>query len=133
MSGVEIVGTLLREFAELTAVVQPANIKAGMLPDNVALPAILVHSVSLVDRQPLKRGAFFRCTERVAVAVRAGSYREQKALIRMIRDCCAGQVGDIGGGLRVSILTAGTGPDIGGPANSFEQTQDFRVSFDAPP
>lgn len=132
MSAVEIVGSLLREFANLTAIVQPVNIKAGVLPDNVTLPAILVHSVSSVDRQPLKRGPFFRCTERVAVSVRAGNYRDQKALIRIIRDCCAGQVGDIGGGLRVSILTAGTGPDMGGPANSFEQTQDFRVSFDAP-
>jgi len=131
VSGVEIIGTLLREFASLTAIVEPVNIKAGVLPDNVALPAILVHSVSLVDRQPLKRGTFFRCTERVAVAVRAENYRDQKALIRIIRDCCAGRGGDIGGCFRVSILTAGTGPDVIGPASSFEQTQDFRVSFDA--
>jgi hypothetical protein len=32
----------------------------------------------------------------------------------------------------VSILTAGTGPDVAGPNDSYEQTQDFRVSFDAP-
>lgn len=29
-------------------------------------------------------------------------------------------------------VAAGVGPDVGGPADSFEQTQDFRVSFDAP-
>ena len=39
--------------------------------------------------------------------------------------------GDIGGALRVSILTAGLGPSLNGPGNSFEQTQDFRVSWDA--
>jgi hypothetical protein len=29
------------------------------------------------------------------------------------------------------VNSAGTGPDVGGPANSFEQTQDFKVGFNA--
>ena len=132
MSGVDIVGNLLREFEPLIAKVPIESIKAGMLPDGVALPVILVTSVSLMDRQMLKREQMVRSTERVAVAVRAESYRDQKALIAMIRTCCSGRTGDIGGGLRVAILTAGTGPDVVGPANSFEKTQDFRVSFEAP-
>jgi len=131
VSGVAIVGALLRAYAPLASVVDAASIKAGKLPDGVALPAILVRSVSMVERQNLRRGATVRAIERVSVAVRASSYRQQREIIGLVRACCAGRTGDVGGGIRVSITTAGTGPDVGGPANSFEQTQDFRVSFDA--
>ena len=129
MSGVSIVGALLRAHAPLIAEVPVESIKAGKLPDGVALPAVLIRSVSLVERRTVRRGEVVRSTERVAVAVRAGSYREQRAIIRKVRMCCAGQVGAVGGGTDVSIQSAGTGPDVGGPADSFEQTQDFLVSF----
>lgn len=131
MSGVDIIGELLRTDAEVTAFVPLDRIKAGRLPDGVALPALLVRTVSIVDRQPLKRVGWVRVVARVAVAVRAASYVDQEEAIRLVRRCCAGRTGDIGGGTRVSITTAGTGPDVSGPANSFEQTQDFKVSFDA--
>ena len=132
MSGVAIVGDLLRGYAQLLEVVPADRIKAGRLPDGVALPALLVRKVSSVDRQPLKRGADVRETERVSVTVRAKSYREQVAVIKLVRTCCAGKTGNLAGFARTSVLTAGTGPDIAGPGDSFEQTQDFRVSFDAP-
>jgi len=132
MSGVEIVGGLLHAYDALTQLVPVERIKAGALPDGVTLPAILVRTVSVADFQPLKRGAMFRSTERVSVAVRAASYDEQKLVIRLIRAGCAGWTGAIADCVNVSVLTAGLGPDVGGPANSFEQTQDFRVSFDAP-
>lgn len=130
-TGVDIVGTLLRAHPDLTAIVPIERIKAGALPDDVALPALLVRCVSSVERQPLKRGAVTRNVDRIAVTVRAASYREQRAVIAIVKPCCAGKTGDIGGGVRVSILTAGTGPDVRGPGDSFEQTQDFRVSHDA--
>lgn len=131
MTGSDIVGALLRAYAPLTAVVLPEAIKGGMLPEGQTLPAMLVRTVSVVDRQPLKRSGWVRCVARVGVTVRAASYRQQNEIIGHVRDCCAGQTGDVGGGVRVSILTAGLGPDVIGPGNSFEQTQDFRVSFDA--
>lgn len=130
-TGVDIVGALLRAYPALIAVVAVPSIKAGALPDGTPLPAILVRRVSKVSRQQLVRGPLTRKVDRVAVAVRAASYREQVAIIGLIEDCCVGQTGDIGGGLRVSILDAGTGPDVRGPADSFEQTQDLRVSYDA--
>lgn len=131
MSGVDIIGVLLRAYKPLMGLVNPGSIKAGKLPDGVALPALLIRSVSLNDRQRLKHQPLRRSTERVSVAVRAANYRDQKEAIRLVRQCCAERTGDFAGCFRVSILTAGTGPDVGGPANSFEQTQDFRVSFDA--
>lgn len=131
MTGAHIVGQLLRSYADLLSRVPADRIKAGVLPDGVTLPALLVRVVSSVERQPLKRGGTIRTIDRVAVTVRADNYREQTEIISLVKQCCAGKVGDIGGGLSVSILTAGTGPDVIGPASSFEQTQDLRVSFDA--
>lgn len=131
MTGVDIVGALVRAEGQITELVAVESIKAGVLPDNVVLPALLLRLVSSVDRQPLKRGQFVRTTDRIAVTVRAVSHREQRLIIKRVKKCCAGLFGDLAGALRVSILTAGTGPDAIGPGSTFEQTQDFRVSFDA--
>lgn len=120
-----VVGVLLEDLPE-------AVVKLGRLPDGVGLPALLVRTVSEIERQPLKRQGWVRRVERVAVAIRARSYREQKALLRAINAACVGPKGDVAGCRNVSILAAGVGPDVDGPGGSFEQTHDFRVSFDAP-
>lgn len=130
MTGANIVGLRLRGDAAILAKVPEERIKAGALPDGVELPALLVRLVSSVERQPLKRGAKVRTTDRVSVTVRASNYREQTDIIRLLRDRCGGWTGNAGAATSVSILTAGTGPDVIGPASSFEQSQDFRVSFD---
>lgn len=129
MTGVDIIGALLGGSAEIAA--QVTTIKAGSLPDGTALPALLVRLVSSVERQPLVRGGSVRMTDRVAVTVRAANYRDQAEIIRLVRNVCAGQHGTIAGAFEVAVNSAGTGPDVGGPANSFEQTQDFKVGFNA--
>lgn len=130
MSGADIVGALLRSDAAVTSIVRAQDIKGGRLPDDAAIPSLLVRSISGTDRQTLRRGSYVRVTERIAVLVRAGSYRQQGQIIDLVRKCCAGRTGDLGGAKRVSILTAGHGPDVNGPANTFEKTQDFSVSYD---
>lgn len=132
MTGVDIVGALLRADADLAAIVAVANIKAGVLPDGVTLPALLVRSVGRNERVRLKRVGMARQTERVAVTVRARNYREQVQVMAAVLSICAGWNGDASPARRIAILNGGTGPDVTGPGNSFEQTQDFRVSFDAP-
>lgn len=129
MTGVDIIGALLADSAEIGALV--TTIKAGSLPDGTALPTLLVRLVSSVERQLLVRGGSVRMTDRVAVTVRANSYREQVAIITLVRNVCTGQLGAIAGTTEVAVNSAGTGPDVGGPANSFEQTQDFKVGFNA--
>lgn len=129
MTGVDIIGSLL--VAEPAGPVPAGNIKAGAFPDGVALPALLVRLVSSGERQPLRRGPIVRTRDRVSVTVRASSYDQQRAVIAWIKDRCAGKFGAIGEADSASVLTAGTGPDLLGPASSFEQTQDFFVSFDA--
>jgi len=132
MTGVDIVGELLNSDEPLIAAVAAGQIKAGALPDGVVLPTLLVRMTSNVERQMLKRGATVRTIERISVTVRAASYRDQGAVMKLVVKACAGRTGSIAGADNVSVLTAGRGPDLRGPGNSFEQTQDFRVSFDAP-
>ena len=132
MTGVDIVGALLIADQDLIKAIPVERIKAGALSENVALPALLVRTVSSVERLALKRGDTVRTADRVSVTVRAATYAEQTAVIRMVRSICAGRTGAVGEASSVSIVSAGTGPDARGPGNSFEQTQDFRVSFDAP-
>jgi hypothetical protein len=129
MNGVDIIGALLTADAPVLAKVAQASIKAGALPDDVTLPALLVRLTSGVERQQLKRIGKIMMTDRVSVTVRAGSYTDQSDIIQLVREACAGKVGAIGGGESVAILNAGTGPDLVGPAATFEQTTDFRVSY----
>lgn len=130
IAGVDIVGALLRGNPDLLDLVPLERIKAGALPDDVPLPALLVRTVSSIERQPLKRGLVTRTVDRVSVTVRAANYRDQRDVIQLARSVCAGKTGTITGGGRVSILSAGMGPDLRGPGDSYEQAQDFKVSFD---
>lgn len=132
MTGADIIGALLREDAELTALVAPESIKGGLLSDSVVLPALLVRTVSGTEHQTLTLSDYEHTIERVSVAVRASTYREQKDVIALVRKCCGERTGDLAGALRVAIAKAGKGPDVNGPGGTFEQTQDFRVSWDAP-
>lgn len=131
MTGADIIGTLLRADGDVLALVAIADIKGGRLPDDADLPALLVKVTTTVERQSLTRSALVRTVDRVSVTVRAETYEDQREAIRLVRACCAGRTGDIAGALSVSILTAGAGPELDGPGNTFERTQDFRVSFDA--
>lgn len=132
MSGVSIVGELLRSAAAVTDRVPIAQIKAGRLPDGIVLPVILLRTISSIEWQELTRDSIVPTTDRVAATVRAASYREQREIMKLMLAACAGRTGSIAGFDSVAVLSAGAGPDVAGPADSFEQTQDFRVSFDAP-
>jgi hypothetical protein len=134
MSGGEILGKLLRDDVGLTQKVAAAAIKGGRLADAEALPVLLVRSLSIVDRQSLALEAMVRTTERVSVTVRAASYRDRKAIMDLLRS--VGRAGiaitAMGDARNISVLTAGAGPELNGPGDSFERNQDFTVSYDAP-
>lgn len=128
--GTDIIGELLRAHTPLLEIVPAANIKAGRLSDDADLNAIVVTEISQVERSLLhSRGVPVPVIDRVAVTGRFRSHRERKAAMRMIKDCCAGRTGTIAGILNVSITSAGRGPDLNGIGDSFEKTQDFRVSY----
>lgn len=134
MSGADILGSLLRGSAPLSAKVRASGIRGGRLADNEPLPVLLVRSLSIVDRQSLALEAMVRVTERVSVTVRAGSYLDCKTIVTLVRS--AGRAGMVIAKMdearNISVLTAGAGPELNGPGNSFERSQDFTVTYDAP-
>lgn len=133
MTGAAIVGELLRSDAAVTHVVPTASIKGGRLPDDAVLPVLLVRSISVVDRQTLAREAMVRSTERISVTVRAATHRDRGAIVKLIRTACTGVVlPEFEDARNISVLTAGAGPELNGPGNSFERSQDFSVTYDAP-
>lgn len=129
MTGADIIVKLLSDDAGLTALVPVGNIKLGALPQGVALPALLVRTISQVDRQPLKRGSRDFVTERVSVTVRARDYREQRAIMKLTKRP-VGWTGELETATGISVRSAGLGPDLLGPGDSFEQARDLRVSFE---
>lgn len=131
MTGAEIIGELLPTSAPLLQKVVEASIKGGRLPADIILPALLVRTVSSNERQPLKKGAKVRRWARVSVTVRAASYRDQIDVLELVRSFLRGWTGNLGTATNISITVAGEGPDLNGPGNTFEQAQDFRVSYDA--
>lgn len=129
MTGVDIIGAVITADAPILARVDASSIKAGLLPDGTPLNALLVRLISSVERIQLKRVGRILMTDRVSVTVRAGSYNDQTDIIKLVKDACAGQTGDVGGGENVAIFNAGTGPDLTGPGASFEQAIDFKVNY----
>ena len=130
MTGADIIGALLCEDLTEADPVPADRIREDRLPDGITLPALLVRTVSSVDYHLLS-GSPLRTRDRISVTVRAASVKERKAVIGWVRARCSGKLGDIAGASSVTIMTFGKGPSLNGPGNSFEQTQDFRVSWDA--
>lgn len=130
-TGGHIVGALLRADAAVTAKVPADRIKLGRLPDAVTLPALLIRRISKISRLTLKRGNKTRKIDRIAVTVRAESYADMVEIMGLVENCCSHiQLRQSEGAGNISILDAGSGPDLNGPGNSFEQTQDFKVTYE---
>ena len=130
MNGVIAVRTLLVTDTGMTALVPPARIAAGMLPQGTDLPAISLMSVSSGDRNIPAPGPKRRVTERVQVTVLARTYPEAKTLIAAIRAAAADQMPTIDGLFDVTVHTDSAGPDFLDEETGIHmQTQDLRVSF----
>jgi len=133
MSGVAVIGELLNGYSPLTTLVPAERIKAGVLAQNIGLPAVAVTSISGVDRNILAAGDKRRVNERVQVTVLANSYRDKRNILQLVRRACADKHGDFANVTDVSVLTDGTGPDfLSDDAQIWMQSQDFGVSFNEP-
>ena len=130
MNGVIAVRTLLVTDTGMTALVPPARIAAGMLPQGTDLPAISLMSVSSVDRNIPAPGPKRRVTERVQVTVLAATYRQVKAILAAVRKAAADQMPTIDGLFDVTVHTDTAGPDFLDEETGIHmQSQDLRVSF----
>jgi len=130
MNGVIAVRILLVTDTGMTALVPPARIAAGMLPQGTDLPAISLMSVSSFDRNISAPGPKRRVTERVQVTVLAATYRQVKAILAAVRKAAADQMPTIDGLFDVTVHTDTAGPDFLDEETGIHmQTQDLRVSF----
>lgn len=131
MSGVGIVWYKLSQSANLTAVVPATRIKAGVLPQATALPAISVTLVSGVTGLQLTKASGLR-TDRVQITVDALTYPQVRQILALCRAALPYTRGTVNGIACDSIL-----PDIEGPdgfddlLKTYFQSQDFMVTWSA--
>ena len=143
MSGVAVITELLATNPALKAAIvanalpkEPisdpeANVMAGTIPLNWALPAIGIKQISEVERLTLNMGEPAKLvTERVQATVQARSYQAQKQLLELARLACRNQRGTINGVAVDSILPDTVGPDDDDVETGiFTQTRDFIVKW----
>lgn len=138
MSGVTVIRRLLAAAGAVTAIAPAARIKAGVLPLNIALPAVGITSISAVRRNTVSMGeSKTLVTERVQVsplvsssADGGGDYTGLIALLHAIRQACPNQRGTVGSVEVVSILPDVEGPDLEDTeAGYLMRSQDFFVAW----
>lgn len=133
MSGVIIIGELLRAHDPLTDAVPLAQIKAWKLKQGSPLPSLVVTRVSRATRVMLDGSTLKTVTDRVQVTARAADGVQREAVLQLAHDACSGKLGTIAGYDGVAVLSAGTGPDFEDDAASiFMGSVDFRVTFNQP-
>lgn len=137
MSGVAIVRALLAAHAPLTALVPAGKIYAGVIPQNVALPAISVTSISTNEQPTVARGGPAKMVrERVQVTVlvkETGDTAGYTLLKRALKAAALGAgvyTGEVLTYQVRSVLEWGAGPEIPvGDDRIYEQSRDFMVTF----
>lgn len=129
MSGVVAVRTALVADAALLALVPATRIVTGPLPQEMALPAISLRSVSTVDLNIPNPGSTRFVTERVQVTIVASTEPERRQVKAAVKKAAADQVElSVSGLTHVSIHTDSAGPDIEGDSG-WQASQDFRVKY----
>lgn len=130
MDGIAVIRSLLVASVDLVADVPADRIIGGTLPTGVALPAIAITRVSMVDRNILSPGADRHVTERVQVTVLAKNYPSLRRVLRKVKAAAADQIGEFSGLTNVTVHTDGAGPDFMDEQASIHMgEQDFLVGY----
>jgi|ERR1044072_3836003 hypothetical protein len=137
MSGTAIVRELLANTSAVTALVPAARIRAGIVPQGIALPAIGVHTISESEEGTIARGyAQKMIYERVQVTVYAkqddtgSGYALMKRIMKAVALGAGVHTGVVLGFRVRSVMPWGVGPEIPPDDNKiYEQSRDFMVTF----
>lgn len=131
MSAVVIIRELLLAHAPLYALVPPARVHVGSLPQNWAPPAVLVSSLGGNPIQTTARNLSIETIrERVQVTVYAKTYPEQEALLLAAKLGKGVHSGIVRGYHCNAVVPLGTNPAIPqGDDGIFERSRDFMVTF----
>lgn len=129
MSGVSVIRYLLSNNSPLVAVVPSSRIMAGLMPLDIALPAIGISQVSGVYREEISAQSEY-CSERIQVTVKAANYPQQKQIMVLIRAAITRTRGTINGVNVDCILRDSNGPDFrDDDAVIYMQAQDYFVKY----
>lgn len=131
MAGVEILREALVSDTDVTAIVPPERIAAGVLPQGTMLPAIALARVSLVERNIPSPGPVKHVTERVQATIMAESYVQMDAVHRAVKRAAIDVAIDGPTGVSaIRIHSLGAGPDFMDEAATIHMTShDFRVTY----
>lgn len=130
-NGVKVIRALLVASTGLTAEVPAARVMAGILPEDITLPAISVTLVSGMDRNIPNPGSSRMVEDRVQVTVLAESYPSQYEITELVRKACADQLTEsLAGVSAVAVHTLSRGPDFTDEESSiYMGSQDFSVRY----
>lgn len=131
MSGVAIVRALLANHEPLTALIPAAKIINGQVPQNTAMPAISVRSISGNEQGTTARNLTVKMIrERVQVTVYSKNFVEME---RALKACSLGSgvhTGTVATFKVLSVMPDYVGPYIGPDGDEIhEQSRDFMVTF----
>lgn len=129
--GVDAVRAALVAHTPLLAMVPAARIIGDdTLPQGEVLPSITLASISKIDRNIPNPGAYRHVVERVQVTIHAATSPSRAQVLAAVRKAAADKIGvAVSGLIRVTIHTAGAGPDFTGEGDIRITTQDFRVTY----
>jgi len=131
MSATVVLREMLTANAAVTALVQPAKIRVGVIPLATELPAIALFDISGNEIPTVaRRRPFTTIRARVQVTVYARTYADQEKILAACK---------LGPGVHTGIVfnihvnavePMGTGPAIPpGEDKIFERSRDFMVTF----
>ena len=131
MSAESAVTALLLAAAPVTALVD-TRVYPGMLPEGIALPALVVEHISSVRLGRLDASAATHPVRtRMQINLLAKTYPQLKALRDAVTAALQYQRGSLGGSSVISVLPDSEGPDTHDPAMGvFHQPIDFMVTHE---
>jgi hypothetical protein len=131
MSGVAVIINLLQNNSNITAIIPSSRIMGGLLPIDIDLPAISVVMVDDFTRDRVEAGVSnVLIHERVQCTIEANTYKQQKDIIKLIRQSLPVSRGLVNGVRVDSVLYDSSGPDIEDPAmTAYIQSSDFIVKY----
>lgn len=130
MSCVAILRSLLIASDELKLVVPEAQIKSGVLPIGIPIPALALTEVVQTEIPRIDGLDPILCNGMVQVSVFALSYPQQKQIMRLVRRACNYKNGVLAGFETVSVTRESNGPDFQDTdSNIFMQTITFSVVY----
>lgn len=120
---------LLANNAGLTTQVPAARIKAGILPQGTALPAISITHISTTYGEQLSGQSSWNIS-RVQVTVIASTYVQQATVMMLVKAAITRNRGTINGVNVECIIRDSDGPDFtDADAGFYMQSIDYKVLF----